>query len=247
MKLFDLYIRILKRQMWLYAVCLALFLLFIFLCYENGTAPEENVFLYYRCVVPILMVLIMLSISAVTAVNSDADLSMRHRAAPIKMELLELAYLGADFLVTLFWWMLFFWTSVVLYGEAAYSVRGLLLAWNLQTLALLSETLGFMIGMFAKSAQSRVVTSALLALGLWLAGGSTGFGAVSDKTVDRIRSFTPVFWYQKTVEEVAVIKGMPTMENLRGYAAAMGIQLVFALMLLTLGMMLDKQRKEMMN
>lgn len=245
MKLFDLYIRIMKKQMWLYAVYLGLFFLFVMLSYGNSTAPEIAVVSYYRYVVLVLMVLIMLTISAVTAVNSDTELSMRHRAAPVRMELLELMYLGADLLVMLFWWMLFFWTAVVLYGEAAYSVKGLLMAVNLLTVSLLSAAFGFIIGIFAKSAQSRGIVSSLIALGLPLAGGSVSIGSFGDETVYMLRSFTPVFWYQKALEEMSKIKGLPTMENLKSYAIPLGIQLIFALMVLTLGMMLDKQRKEM--
>ena len=247
MKLFDLYIRIMKKQVWLYAIYLGLFFLFVALTFNKAVPAEIAVVSYYRYAVLALMVLVMLSISAVTAVNSNLDLSLRHRAAPVRMELVELTYLGADLLVMLFWWMLFFWTAVILYGEAAYSVSGLLMAVNLLTVSLLSAAFGFVIGIFAKGEQSRGIVSSLIALGLPLAGGSVNLGNLGDETVYMLRSFTPVFWYQKALEEIALYVGIPTIENMKSYAVHIGIQLIFALMILTLGMMLDKQRKEMAN
>lgn len=247
MKLFDLYIRIMKKQVWLYAIYLGIFFLFVTLTAGNGVPAEKAVVSYYRYAVLVLMVLIMLTISAVTAVNSDIELSMRHRAAPVRMELLELTYLGADLLVMLFWWMLFCWTAVVLYGEAAYSVTGLLMALNLLAVSLLSTAFGYIIGIFAKSAQSRGIISCLIALGLPLAGGSIGMESQRDETIYLLRSFTPVFWYQKALEELVIQKYGITMDGIRNYMIYIGIQLIFALMIVILGMLLEKQKKENVN
>ncbi len=247
MKLFDLYVRILKKQIWLYIIYLGMFFLFLMLFSGNDVPAEKSIVLYYRYAVLALMVLIMLTISAVTAVTSDIELSMRHRAAPVRMELLELTYLGADLLLMLFWWMMFFWTAVVLYGEAAYSIEGLLLAGNLLTVSLLSAAFGFIIGIFTKSAQSRGIISSLIALALPLAGGSVELFNWSDETVYLLRSFTPVFWYQKALDEIAGQRGILSGDGLKNYTIYIGIQLIFALMVLTLGMMLEKQKKDNVN
>lgn len=249
MKLFDLYIRILKKQIWLYAIYLLAFWTFVVLASQSGKgmAAEQALEMYYRYAVLALMVLIMLTISAVTAVTSNVELSMRHRAAPVRTELLELGYLGADLLVMLFWWMLFFWTAVVLYGEAAYSAEGLLMSANLLTVSLLSTALGFMIGIFARSAQGRGIASNLIAFLLPLIGGSMEGLKGGDNTVYFLRSFTPIFWYQKALEELAPGIGHMSRQNLYNYAAYIGIQLMFALAVLAFGMMLDKQRKESAN
>ena len=130
MKLFDLYIRILKKQLWLYVIYLTLFFLFIVIGRKTYVGLAA-VTLYYRYAVLAVMVLVMLTISAVTAVTSDTELFMRHQAAPVRLEILELTYVGADLLVMLFFWMLFFWMAVILCGEAAYSAEGLLMAVNL--------------------------------------------------------------------------------------------------------------------
>lgn len=243
MKLFDLYVRILKKQIWLYALYLGIFVLMILLAWDmgQGQAMGKQVFWYYRYAVIPLMVLVMLTISAVTAVTSDLDLALRHRAAPVRMELLELTYLGADLVVMLFWWMLFFWTAVVLYGEAAYSAGGLLMALNLLTISLFSMAVGFLIGLFAKSPQTRGIFSTLMALALPLAGGSVELANVGDQTVYLLRSFTPAFWYQRALEEISGGRG--TEENLKSYAAYIGVQLMFTLAVFTLGLMLEKQRK----
>lgn len=247
MKLFDLYIRILKKQIWLYLIYLLLFFLLILLFSGNHAPALKAVVLYYRYAVVVLMVLIMLTVSAVTSVTSDTELSMRHRAAPVRMELLELTYLGADLLLMLFWWMLFFWTAVVLYGEAAYSIEGLLMAGNLLTAGLLSTALGFIIGIFTQSAQSRGILSSLIPAALAATGGSLELLNRGDETVYLLRSFTPVFWYQKALDEISGHRGMLSPDNMKSYTIYIGIQLIFALMVLTLGMMLDKQRKMSVN
>lgn len=249
MKLLDLYIRILKKQMWLYLIYLLAFWIFIVLAVRTGKgmAAEQAIVLYYRYAVLALMVLIMLTVSAVTAVTSNVELSMRHRAAPVRMELLELGYLGADLLVMLFWWMLFFWTAVILYGEAAYRPEGLLMSVNLLTVSLLSTALGFMIGIFTRSAQGRGIASNLIALFLPVIGGSVESLRGGDETVYFLRSFTPIFWYQKALEELTSGVRNMSQQSLYNYAVYIGIQLMFALAVITFGMMLDKQRKESAN
>lgn len=239
MKLFDLYIRILKKQTWLYAIYMVLFLVFVQLVQGagKGLLPETALALYYRNGVLVLMVLVMLTISAVTAVTSNVELSMRHRVAPVRMELLELRYVGADLLIMLFWWMLFFWTAVVLYGDAAYSIGGLLMALDMLTASLLATALGFLIGIFAKTGQGRGIASNLIALVLTFTGGYGQARMEGDQTIYFLRSFTPIFWYQKALQEI----------NLKNYAIYIGIQLMFAMAVLAFGMMLDKQRKEQVN
>lgn len=239
MKLFDLYMRILKKQVWLYSIYLGIFFLFLFLAADIGGKNNQTIFIYYRYAVLVLMVLVMLTISAVTSVTSDTELFMRHQAAPVRTELLALTYLGADLLVMLFWWMLFFWTAVVLYGEAAYNIQGLFMAANLLMISLFSTALGFIIGIFSKSAQGRGIAANLMAFALPFVGGSIEVANWGDYTVYLLRSFTPVFWYQKTLDEI-ILKEGGKLENVIAY---MGIQVMFAIMVLTLGMMLDKQRR----
>lgn len=236
MKLFDLYIRILKKQVWLYGIYMTLFLAAVQLMQETGkgSLPIERLTVYYRNGVLILMVLVMLSISAVTAVTSNTELSMRHRAAPVRIELLELAYVGADLLVMLFWWMMFFWAAVILYGEAAYSPNGMRMALDMLVTGFLSAAIGFLIGIFTRTGQGRGIASNVIALVLAFAGGYGYISAAEDQTIYFLRSFTPVFWYQKALQEM----------NLRNYAIYIGIQLLFAVAVLAFGMMLDKQRKE---
>lgn len=113
------------------------------------------------------------------------------------------------------------------------------MAANLLAISLFSTALGFIIGIFAKSAQGRGIVANLMAFGLPLIGGSIKVADWGDYTIYLLRSFTPVFWYQKVLEEIA-LKETGKLESIIGY---MGIQIMFAVMVLTLGMMLDKQRK----
>lgn len=236
MKIFDLYMRILKKQAWLYVIYIAAFLAYLqFIQGEQRTSmPEIALVRYYRNGVLVLMILVMLTISAVTAVTSDIELSMRHRAAPVKLELLELGYVGADLLVMLFWWMLFFWTAVILYGETAYSINGIRMALDMLAVSLLSAAIGFLIGIFVKTGQGRGSASNVIGLVLVFAGGYAAVAEKNDQTIYFLRSFTPVFWYQKALEE----------KNIQNYLIYIGMQLLFALAVLAFGMMLDKQRKE---
>lgn len=247
MKLFDLCIRILKKQIWLYLIYLAIFMLFLMLAADmEGKLPsKEAIAVYYRYAVPVAMVLIILTISAVTAVTSDTDLFLRHQAAPVRLLRLELAYVGADLLVMLFWWMLFFWTAVVLYGEAAYSTEGFLMAVNLLAVSLFSAAVGFITGILAKTVQGRGIAANLIAFGLPFAGGSLISMDREDETVYLLRSFSPVFWYQRALEELTCDGGK--MGDFNHYAVCVGIQLIFAVMVLILGMLLEKQKKENAN
>ena len=111
------------------------------------------------------------------------------------------------------------------------------MAVDMLTVSLLSTAIGLLIGIFAKTGQGRGIASNLIALVLVFAGGDASVYVAGDQTVYFLRSFTPIFWYQKALQEM----------NLEKYAIYIGIQLMFAVAVLAFGMMLDKQRKEQVN
>ena len=84
-------------------------------------------------------------------------LNLRQKAAPIRIELLELRYIGTDVFILIFIWMMFLWTAVILYGEIAYSLKGLLYAADLFVVSLVALALGIFVGNFFKTFPSNTI------------------------------------------------------------------------------------------
>ena len=104
MKVFELYLRILKKQVWIYA---AYFLIFLGVIV---TVKEKDLIIYYQYACMAIYIIVLLGISSVTAVTSNVGLNLRQKAAPIRIELLELRYIGTDVFILIFIWMMFLWT-----------------------------------------------------------------------------------------------------------------------------------------
>lgn len=237
MKIIDLYLRILKKQIWIYALYYFGFCSLIVAAGKfNGGKWMGGIEAFYQYGIVLVFILILMSVSAVTAVTSDTRLQLRHQAAPVKMKYLKLQYFGANGLVILFIWMLFIWSGMILYGEAAYSMKGLLLAGNLFSACLLALALGSFIGTLIKTLQGRWLAANVLSFVLPLLGGGLTRPENSEPYV--LSSFTPVFWYQKGIEEVE-----KAAFDIRNYLVFNGIQIIFAAAVLIFGMMLIKQKK----
>lgn len=241
MKIFDLYIRILKKQLWAFALYFLAFcglMIIPGIWYGDAFGMEGGLYTFYQYVVVIVFVLVLLAVSAVTSVTSDSHMLMRHRAAPIRVEILEMQYLGANGLVMLFIWMFFFWTAVILYGEEAYGPSGLFYAGNLLAISLLALSLGNFLGMLVKTRQGRWIGANVIAFALPLAGGSFWGAGREEGALYLLSSFTPVFWYQRAMEEINKANG-----TLKNYLIFIGIQAIYAGAALVFGMMIMKQKK----
>lgn len=228
MKTFDLYLRIVKKQIWIYALYFAIFLGIIV------TMKEKEFILYYQYSCMAIYIIILLGISSVTAVTSNIGINLRQKASPIRMEVLELQYFGADILMLIFVWMMFLWTAVVLYGEVAYSQEGILYAIALLIVSLVALALGIFVGNFFKTFQGRFMASNFIAFGLPVLGGIFSF--FPDKKEHLLSSFTPTFWYQKALREAS--------GNITQYLYYIGIEFIFAIAIVAFGMVLIKQRKQ---
>lgn len=165
MKVFELYLRILKKQVWIYA---AYFLIFLGVIV---TVKEKDLIIYYQYACMAIYIIVLLGISSVTAVTSNVGLNLRQKAAPIRIELLELRYIGTDVFILIFIWMMFLWTAVILYGEIAYSLKGLLYAADLFVVSLVALALGIFVGNFFKTFQGRFAVANFIAFGLPILGG----------------------------------------------------------------------------
>lgn len=226
-KIFELYLRILKKQVWIYAVYFAIFLGVIV------TVKEKDLISYYQYACMAIYIIVLLGISSVTAVTSNVGLNLRQKAAPIRIELLELRYIGTDVLILIFIWMMFLWTAVILYGEIAYSLKGILYATDLFVVSLVALALGIFVGNFFKTFQGRFAAANFIAFGLPILGGVFSF--IPEKE-HLLSSFTPIFWYQKALEEAS--------GNIEQYFYYIGIEFIFAVAIVAFEMVLIKQKKQ---
>ena len=215
MKVFELYLRILKKQVWIYA---AYFLIFLGVIV---TVKEKDLIIYYQYACMAIYIIVLLGISSVTAVTSNVGLNLRQKAAPIRIELLELRYIGTDVFILIFIWMMFLWTAVILYGEIAYSLKGLLYAADLFVVSLVALALG------------RFAVANFIAFGLPILGGVFSFMPQKEYLLS---SFTPIFWYQKALEEAS--------GNIEQYFYYIGIEFIFAVAIVAFEMVLIKQKKQ---
>lgn len=238
-KIFELYLRILRKQIWLYLAIFSLFILFII-----WLPVQEEIFSFYRYAVIPVFLIVMMGVSTVRSVISRPEIMLRHRAAPIQPVYLELQSLGAFFSFLIVIWTLFLWSTVILYGESAYGNEGLLYTAALLAASLTAASIGLFFGTFAKSFQTRLTISSVAVLIFSLSGGIFSVfepWLETDAGILVMSSFTPLLWYKRALEEASAA-AETNGASFKNYIVFIGIQLIFSQAVLWLGMMLAKQK-----
>jgi ABC-2 type transport system permease protein len=139
-------------------------------------------------------------------------------------------------------WFIMIFASFVMNGSYMFTVNGQLLLLNSFVFTMAALSISFLIGNLVKSRGAMSAAANVVSLGSCFIGGVMVPQALLGKTVLKIASFTPAYWYVRANNQIVNITSY-NMSNLQPVIICMLIILGFAAAFLAVTISVIKQKR----
>lgn len=197
---------------------------------------------YYNYLAYSLFAVLILGVCSVMMVFNNTDLKKRNLCSPLKLGSMNFQMILGNISFAIITWLAMILVSFILYSNFVFSPKGLLLILNSFVFTLAALSISFLIGNVLKSKNAMSAAANVFSLGTCFISGVFVPQALLGKTVLRIASFTPTYWYVKSnnyIQDMANFK----MENLTPIFSNMLIIVGFAAAAFAIALVLIKQKR----
>jgi ABC-2 type transport system permease protein len=139
-------------------------------------------------------------------------------------------------------WFVMIFMSFIMYGSYMFTAKGLLLLLNSFIFTFAALSISFLIGNSINSKGAMAAAANVVSLGSCFISGVFVPQAFLGKSVLRIASFTPNYWYVKTNNSIVNLVNF-NMENLAPLFLNMLIVMGFAVAVLSVTLVVIKQKR----
>ena len=112
---------------------------------------------------------------------------------------------------------------------------------NVFAFGIVSIAIAFLVGSYVKSEMAVSGACNVFNLGFCFLGGIFVSLEVLPKAVVNVSRFLPTYWYAKNIDEIAYMTSV-TDDFLKNYFGYLGIELLFAVLFLSIGLVISKRR-----
>ncbi|SCN22070.1 ABC-2 family transporter protein [Clostridium sp. N3C] len=203
---------------------------------------NQKVGFYYNYMAYSILGVLILGICSVMLVFNNRNLKMRNLCTPVKIRNINFQLILGSLSYTVLFWFIMISTSFFMYGSYMFTAKGLLLLLNSFVFSLAVLSIGFLIGNIVKSKNTLSVASNVITLGTCFISGVFVDQSLLSKSVLRIASFTPNYWYVKANNSIVSLSNY-SFENLRSVFFNMLIVISFAVAILCVALVIIKQRR----
>lgn len=205
-------------------------------------SKNDNIAFYFNYMSYSLFSILILGVSTVMLVFNNTDIKKRNLCSPIKLRSMNFQMILGNFSFAVFTWFALIITSFFTYGSYIFTAKGLLLLLNslLFTFAVLS--ISYLIGNAIKSKNAMSAAANVVSMGTCFISGVFVPQAFLGKTVLKIASFTPNYWYVKSNNSIAGLDKF-TMDKLTPIFLNMLIVVGFAGAALMVTLAVIKQKR----
>lgn len=197
---------------------------------------------YFNYLAYSLFSILILGVSTVQMVFNNSDLKKRNLGSPLKLREMNFQMILGNISFAIFTWIAMIFTSFIMYGSYMFTSRGLLFLLNSFVFTFAALSLSFLIGNVIKSKGAISAAANVFSLGTCFISGVFVPQILLGKTVLTIASFTPTYWYIKSNNSIADMASI-NIENLMPVFGNMAIILGFAVAVLTVTLVVIKQRR----
>lgn len=197
---------------------------------------------YFNYMAYALLSALILGVCSVMIVFNNTDLKKRNHCSPVKLRSINFQMILGNFSYAVIVWFAMVVTGLIMYGGYMFTGRGLLFLLNSFIFTLAALSISFLIGNAIKSKGAMSAAANVFALGTSFISGVFVPQALLGKTVLRIASFTPNYWYVKSNNSIANLSNF-NMENLTPIFFNMLIVLGFAVAVLAMALVVIKQKR----
>jgi ABC-2 type transport system permease protein len=203
---------------------------------------NEKAAIYFNYMAYAMFGVLILGVSSVMIVFNDTDLKKRNLCSPIKLRNMNFQMILGNISFAVFTWFSMTLTSFIMYRSYMFSSKGLLFLLNSFVFTFAALSISYLIGNVIKNKNAMSAASNVITLGTCFIGGVFVPQFLLGKTVLKIASFTPTYWYVKSNNSIANLVNF-NMENLKPIFLNMAILIGFAVAILSVTLVVIKQKR----
>lgn len=205
---------------------------------KGNNIGERPATYYFYLYLPYVLLMVMFSgLGPVLVAFNRREVSDRVNLSPTPVRTRNIQLVFGCVVFSLAIWALFIVLSLIIYGGKVSAEIGIYGIFNSLVYAVVSMSLVSIIGNFNLSQQNISMIQNVVGLGFAFMGGIFVPMEIFGKGLLVISRFLPTYWYVTAHEKI--ISGGQSADILQ----CMGIELLFALVYLTVAMLISKQRK----
>lgn len=208
----------------------------------TNTSTSEKMNNYFNFLSYSLFAILILGVCSVMMVFNNSDLKKRNLSSPLKLGNYNLQMILGNISYAVFTWFIMIITSLVMYQGYMFTVKGLLFLLNSFILTLAALSISYLLGNVLKSKGAMSAAANVVALGTSFISGVFVPQIFLGKTVLKIASFAPPYWYVKSNNLIANLVNYD-LENLMPIFSDMLIVIGFAVAVLAVTLVIIKQKR----
>lgn len=191
----------------------------------------------------IVLACIMWGVAEILSVFFKTNIENRIDMSPVSSLKRNLMLVCFSLFFTIITWMLIVLIFGLVFGTDLLETQNIIRCINMFCLSLVALSAGFLISVLVKSKNGRGAVVNTVALGCsFISGAFISVEYISDEIV-KLSSFLPVYWFTKANSYAGEAAG----QALSGYGEVfkcMGIQLLFFAAIISVGLVVKRQKKE---
>jgi ABC-2 type transport system permease protein len=208
----------------------------------SQVSKNEKSACYFNYIAYSLFAILILGVCSVMMVFNNTDLKKRNLCSPVKLRDMNFQMILGNISFAILTWVLMIFTSFIMYGSYMFTPNGLLLLLNSFVFTLAALSISFLIGNIINSKSAMSAAANVFSLGTCFISGVFVPQVLLGKTVLKIASFTPTYWYVKSNNDIANMANFK-MENLMPVFSNMLIVFGFAVAVLAVTLVVIKQKR----
>ena len=186
--------------------------------------------------------ILILGVCTVMIVFNNSDLKKRNLCSPVKLRNMNFQMVLGNLSFAVLTWLVIVSASFILYGSFMLTTKGLFFLLNSFIFSLAALSVSYLIANVIKSRNAMSAAANVFSLGSCFISGVFVPQALLGKTVLKIASFTPSYWYVKSNNIISNLDNV-NMENLTPIFLNMLIMIGFAVAILSVTLVMIKQKR----
>jgi len=202
----------------------------------------HNLSFYFRLIAYSILSIMISGVTSIMMSFNRREFSMRNLCSPMSARSMNLQMVLANAVFAAVVWLTSCAFIFITYGRFMLTAGILLMCLNALIFTVASLGIGFLAGKFVRTHIAQAALTNVVALGTSFLCGVFVSQALLGKTVLRLASFTPGYWYIKAVQDIAGLSAY-SFGNLTPVINSMLIQLGFALVFIVIALAATRQRR----
>ena len=179
-------------------------------------------------------------LSAIINVLNKNIIKRRNSCSPMKPNNINLQILLGCIVFTIVVWGVLTGIGFIINEQSIFTEKGIYFAINSFVLALCTASISFLVGIVIKDKRTTSFISNILSLGLCFISGVFVPQSFLGSEVIKIACFNPIYWFVKANEGINTATNITLSSDVVG---AIGIQVVFAAVIIMIALVISKRKK----